>query len=174
MANLSYRMAIRGGWRINNAFGLPVGLRFGSSPEPSGLLNLTDGSGTDQGNQLYRNVFTLAASGSLVIDLRGGTGELDVVGAALSLALVRAIYLELTTTPAAGVAVRLGPAGATNAFQGPWGGVAAANYSTVQRRFLMDAPADGWTVDGTHKILTISNPGAGSVSGVIEIPGVHT
>ena len=62
MANLSYRMAIKGGWRVNNAYGLPVGLRFGASPQPSGLLNLTDGTGTDQANQLYRNPFVIAAA----------------------------------------------------------------------------------------------------------------
>lgn len=174
MANLSYRLALRGGWRVNNAYGLPVGLRFGAAPQPAGVTSFSDGSGPGQAQQIYRNAFTLAAAGTLTIDLRGGGGELDAAGAALSLALVRSLYLGLTTTPAAGVGVRLGPQGVTNAFQGPWGGVAAANYLLIDDWLFLPSPVVGWTVDGTHKILTVNNPGAGSVSGVIEIAGVHT
>lgn len=174
MAGLTWRVQLRGGWRALTAFGTPTGLRFGASPNPPGVVSFGTGAGAGQADTLYRNAFTLAPSASLAIDLKGGTGELDVTGAALTLQLVRALYVEFTTAPAAGVSVRLGPQGATNAWQGPFGGVAAANYLTLQQGVLVPAPVDGWAVDATHKILTLTNPGAGSVSGVIEIPGVHT
>jgi hypothetical protein len=160
---------VNGGWLASNDTGLIASQRFGVSNEPSRDIRLSYGTGSGQINVIYRKAFTLAPTISLDIDFKGGTGELDVLNVALSLAKIRCIDLVITTAPAADVAIRLGPQGQTNGFIGPWKDI--DSYVSVKRRLFLDDIADGWVVDATHKILRINNPSAGSVSGVLEIFG---
>lgn len=156
---------------------LPTGLRFGEAPL-TGLLSLSNGAGGGQADTLYRRDFSLTALGggtdTITVDLRGGSGELDVTGAVLSLQRVRWVYVELTT-PADAKAIRFGPRNVANAWQGWWGGVGASDYTIVP--FILDQadPYDNWpVVDATHKVLSIHNPSAIAVVGTLLVGGIHT
>lgn len=158
-----------GGWVAEGANGLRASGRFGVGAEPSRDIAFVSGTGDNAIDVIYRRAFTITASGNVDIDLTGGWGELDVLNVALDFAKIRAIDVILTTTPASGVSLRVGPQSQSNGFIGPWQDV--DGYDTVRRRWFADNPVAGWTVDGTHKILRLNNPGASSVSGVIEIFG---
>jgi hypothetical protein len=161
----------RGGYVAETAGGLRAAGRFGTTPAPTGSLKWDAG----QIDTLYLNAgFSVAAAGTLSIDLLGGGGELDLTNRALSLAKVLWLYLELSA-PASGAYLKFGPLGVTNAWQGPWGGVAAANYSAVPDKFEQSDPSAVWpVVDATHKVLTLSNPTASAVAGTLLVGGLHT
>lgn len=161
----------QGGYAAVTANSLRAAGRFGTSPAPTGSLKWDAG----QVDTVYLNSgFSIAAAGTLAVDLLGGSGELDVTNRTLSFARVLWIYLELTS-PGTGVYLNLGPLGVTNAWQGPWGGVAATNYCAVPDKFEQSDPSAAWPViDSTHKVLTLSNPTASAVAGTLLLAGLHT
>ena len=153
--------------------GLRYRSRFGSSPTPAGLFQLGDGTGSGQANDVYEKLFTIAAGATLSIDLKGGNGELNAVNQLLAFTVVKGVELILTTAPAAGVSVQIGPQGLTNAAQ-LWFQAATTNFWTqVRDRFAMFDRATGWALDATHKVLGIKNPGAADVSGWVRVIGVR-
>lgn len=173
---LDVRVQRRGGYLVTLG-GLPTGLRFGASPL-IGRLDLASGTGVAQADTLYRKDFSLTAVGmggdTIAVDLVGGAGELDVTGAALSLAKVRWVYVEVTT-PAAGKAIRIGPRNVANAWQGWFGGVGASDYSIVPDILDFCDRYDNWPVVGAStKILSLHNPSAVAAAGVLLVGGVHT
>lgn len=152
---------------------LSASSRFGTAPTPSGSWALTDGTGSAQANQVYESLFTIAAGVTLQIDLKSGAGEKDVLNLALAMTAVKSVEVLLSTTPAAGVSLQLGPQGLANAAQ-LWFQAATANfYDTIRDRFANQDRAVGWALDATHKIVGVKNPGAGSVSGWLRIIGTQ-
>lgn len=145
--------------------------RFGTAPTPSGLFQLTDGTGSGEANQVYEAVLSIATSTTEEIDLKGGNGEEDVLGVALAMTAVKGVELILTTAPATGVSLRFGPQNVTNAAQ-LWFQAATANfYVEVKDRFAMLERHAGWALDATHKVLAIHNPGAATVAAWIRVIG---
>jgi hypothetical protein len=160
-----------GGWKATGTNGVSASLRYGRGVQPSRDLTFTTGTGSNQINVIYRRAFEVLTTANLDIDLKGAAGELDVVNAALNFVKVRAVEILLITPPAVGVSVRVGPQGVTNGWIGPWKDGAA--YDVVRRRFFMDNPVEGWAVGASNKILRIHNPGAATISGIIEIFGTN-
>lgn len=160
---------------VNSATGLNITKRYGETGSPSTTMNYTSGTGSNQANVVYRYDFSLGATTGVNIDLRGGAGELDVTGAALSFTEIRDIEVYISTTQAANVNIRVGPQNETNGWLGPWSVITANGYTVVYRRLYMDFPFDGslTTVDATHKILRLYNPNAGTVAGSIVITGTN-
>lgn len=151
--------------------GLKYSSRFGTSPTPSGLFQLTDGTGSGQANSVFESPLSITAGATELIDLKGGNGEEDVLGAALAMTAVKCVELILTTAPATGVSLRFGPQAATNAAQ-LWFQAATANFwIEVKDRFAMLERHAGWALDATHKVLAIHNPGAATVAAWIRVIG---
>lgn len=120
---------------------------------------LDNGTGANQADKLYADSNTLAASANTDVDLAGSLT--DVLGAALTFAKVKAIFLRAATGNTNNVV--LGGA-ASNAFVGPFG-AAAHTISVSPGGFLGIIAPDsaGWTVTaGTGDLLRIANSGAGS------------
>lgn len=169
-------LQLDGKWSMTDGLPTPVlsaSATFGAgTTPPNGTFNTTTGTGVAQTNAVYKRAITaLAAGANLDIDLLGGTGELDQLNLALAFARVRWLYLEVTT-PGLTTALRIGPQAVANAWQGPWGGVAAGNYAQCAHIFHLTDNYDNWpVVDGTHKIVRINNPGAAAVSGTLLIGG---
>jgi hypothetical protein len=154
------------------AAGLRYRSRFGSSPTPSGLFQLSDGTGSGQANDVYEATFTITPSSTLEIDLKGGNGELNVLNQALAFTAVKGVEVIITTPPASGVSLQLGPQGVTNAAQ-LWFQAATTNFwQEIRDRFAMFDRATGWALDATHKVLAIKNPGLADVSGWIRVIGL--
>jgi hypothetical protein len=135
----------------------------------SKALSLTNGTGADEANAVYIDEFSIAASGSLSIDLNGG-GLTDGLGNALDFTAVKAVLLIADATNTNNVIMGNG----TNPFVGPFGAgthtVAAEPGGIVQ---LATRSAAGWVVTpATADVLKLANSGAGSaVTGTIVIVG---
>ena len=106
------------------------------------------------------------------IDLSGvladGVGNTGLVFAKIKLAVV-ALY-----SPDGTIALRVGPQGVANPWQGPYGGSGATVYKTVKYWDVIDYdPVTGTTVTaGTGDILGIYNPGGVAVDYQILLAGV--
>ena len=149
--------------------------RYGTAPAPDGTLALTGGTGSGQANDVYETAFTLAAGATLLIDLKGGNGERSSLEPAnlLAFTAVKGLELILTTPPAAGVSLLVGPQGAANAAQ-LWFQAASANFwEEVRDRVARFDRAVGWALDATHRVLALKNPGATSVSGWLRVIGTR-
>ncbi len=168
-----YRIRRNGGYTIISSSGLIAPGSFGDSDMPPILDDIAEGTGTGQANQLYKVPFSLLTTASATYDLKGGGGEVDVLGAALAMIEVRKIEIYISTTPASGVGVRFGPQNVTNGWDGPFSVVTATGYVFIPTEFKIKASFTGqWLVGSTTKILKLNNPGAGTVAGVMLVTGV--
>lgn len=132
--------------------------------------SVANGTLIDQANAIYVDYFTIAASGTLAIDLAGTLT--DAHGNAVVFTKVKEILLLADNANTNNLV--LGNGG-VNSFLGPF--AAAANTVTVKpgNRFnATDYSLAGWpVVAGTGDILQIANSAAGtSVSGKIVIVGI--
>lgn len=153
---ISYRR--QGGYSATNPAGLMYSKRFGS--DLRGSFNPQNFA------VLYDEILTATISGPFNIDLFAhSNGELDVLNVPLVFAHVGWIYLELIPGPVTGQVMKIAPAG-SNGFVGPLG-------TGVLIQDALDIPCgvDGFVVDGTHKLLTISNPGTADQQFRIVIGG---
>lgn len=122
-------------------------------------IHLDNGTGANAADRLYADTNTLAASGTVDVDLAGTLT--DALGAALTFARVKAIFIRAAVGNTNNVV--LGGA-ASNQFVGPFG-AAAHTIAVKPGGFLgMVAPdATGWPVTaGTGDLLRIANSGAGT------------
>lgn len=122
-------------------------------------IHLDSGTGLNAADKLYADSNTLAASANVDIDLAGGLT--DALGAALTFARVKALFLRAAVGNSNNVVIG---GAASNQFVGPFG--AAAHTIAVKPGGFMGfvAPdATGWAVTaGTGDLLRIANSGAGS------------
>lgn len=162
---LTAKLPVRGGYAWS-ASGSPL-----TAAEQIALaFTLTDGTGAGQANCVYKKSIDLAATTYLDIDLKGGNGELDVRNTAMAMTAVKAVLLAIDT-PASGTSLRFGPQGRTNAAQ-LWFQADTTNfYDVVLDTLVMRDARAGWTLDNTHKVVSLYNPGAGAVTGTLWIFG---
>jgi hypothetical protein len=140
-----------------------------SLPVAEGLtIDFANGTGLNQGNAVYIDEFSIAASGSLDVDLSGSLT--DRLGNALVFTAIKAVLVIADATNTNNVvvggdanAVLLGFGAAAQSFAVPPGGCMA----------LANPSAAGWTVTaGTGDILQLANSGAGSaVTGTLVVIG---
>ncbi len=169
----------QGLYSVTGSGGRSAALRFGADAGamPSDVFSLTNGTASNQADQIYYYPISLAATTGVSLDLKGGGGELDVLGAALAMVEVRWFYVWISTTPATTVSLRFGPQNITDAWQGPFSALTATYYLTVNRTLEMDSPADGatnWAVGASTKVLRLYNPGAATVAGGLLVAGCKT
>ena len=123
---------------------------------------LTNGSGISQGNQWATLGSTVAASGNWDIDLT----DLDNVYGAVNLSKVKIFLLHLDE-PDGALYVNIGSTVA-NQFDAHHTGV-----QEVWSTYYHENVYDGWTVDGTNKIIRVQNPTASAVALSGWIAGVE-
>jgi hypothetical protein len=129
---------------------------------------LTNGTGANQANAVYIDEFSIAASGTLNIDLSGSL--VDRLGNALVFTAVKAILLIADAANTNNVIYGNG----TNPFVGPFSAGTAtitAKPGTVQ--LLTDFSAAGWPVfAGSADVIKLENSaGSTAVTGTIVIVG---
>lgn len=118
--------------------------------------NLANGTGAGNARYRYHKQYTTGATTNNDLDL---TNLTDDFGVTINFGLIK-WFLVRIVTPATGAKLTIGNSGA-NDFVGWFG--AATHTLEVRDQVFMVNQIDGFTVDGTHKILRIRNPGASSV-----------
>ncbi|MFL6141575.1 MAG: hypothetical protein ACJ72N_06870 [Labedaea sp.] len=144
---------------INSALSAAAGIGVGSVPIASAYgFQWPDGTALGFADRLYQIKPTIAASGTLDVDLAGTLT--DPFGAALTFARIRAFYLKANASNTNNVVIGNG----TNPWLGWFG--AAAHTEIVQPNGLSlhVAPTTaGWPVTAaTADILHFANSGAGT------------
>jgi hypothetical protein len=168
---LQLDIAVTGGYTFGANSRPTASNRFGTSGAPAGVISLADGTGAGQAKQVFEATLSIAATTMQLYDLKGGSGELDVLNVALAMTAVKVVYLEIDT-PASGTSLRFGPQNQTNAAL-LWFQAATANfYQEELGGFLKWDAQAGWALDGTHKVIAIYNPGASTVTGKLWVVGV--
>jgi len=130
--------------------------------------SIANGTGLNQANALYIDDFSIAASGSLSIDL---TSLTDRFGEALTFSKVKEILLIADATNTNDVVYGNG----TNPFVGPLSaGTATITVKPGNVFHVSNYSASGWTVtDTTADTIKLANSGSGSaVTGTIVIVGL--
>ena len=142
--------------------GAAIARTFGRDLLPALDIGLDFGTGSGQANKLYIGKRTIAAATFDNIDLAGSL--VDGLGNTLTFANLK-LALAAIVTPDGTKSLRVGPQGVANAFQGPWGGTAAAVYRTFKNWDLaVYEPVTGFPVTaGTGDIFPVYNPGATSL-----------
>jgi hypothetical protein len=121
----------------------------------------TNGTGNNQANEVFFDERTVATVTADNLDLAGSLT--NPFGETITFATIRLILIAIDA-PDGTKAIRLGPRGVTNAWQGPFGGVAATDYIDSYTWHCLNRPVTGWTVTAaTADILGIYNPSAVSV-----------
>lgn len=122
-------------------------------------FHLDNGTGANAADKLYLDTNTLAASANVDVDLAGSLS--DALGASLSFARVKALFLRARDTNVNNVIIG---GAATNQFVGPFG-AATHTFAVKPGGFLgwIAPDATGWPVTAaTADLLRIANSGAGS------------
>lgn len=143
---------------------------FGSNNFPSLSREYTDGTSDNQFKAYFIDQRALAGSANDDLDLAGGLT--NPFGSTITFTVIKELIVAIDT-PDGSKNLRVGPQGVANAWQGPFGGVAAANYLTIYHHWLMPPyPWTGYTVTaGTGDILRINNPTGSSITYAIFIAG---
>jgi hypothetical protein len=121
-------------------------------------------SGALKCNEWFRDERTVAASTADNLDLAGSLK--NPFGDTITFTYLRVVILAIDA-PDGTKALRFGPRGQANAWQGPFAGTSATDYITVtDSLFLANlSGTNGWPVTaGTGDILGIYNPGTSAVT----------
>lgn len=126
-------------------------------------------------NQFYVGKRTLNAATTENLDLNAASGGLtNRLAQAIQFIKIK-LLLVAVASPDGTKKIRIGPQGVANAWQGPFGGVAAANYLEVPDwGILVNNKWAGHAVTpGTGDLLPVNNPGGSAVDYLILIGGVQ-
>lgn len=123
---------------------------------------LSNGSGVSQANTWATLASTVAASGNWDIDLT----NLDNVFGAVNLSKVKIFLLHLDS-PNGQLYVTVG-SGATNGWN-----LISEGREEVWSTYYHENVYNGWTVDGSHKTVRVTNPTASAVALTGWIVGVE-
>ncbi len=133
------------------------------------MIAFTQGTGADQGNVCYVDKFSIAASGSLSLDLTGGT-LIDRFGNALIFTAIKAILLIADAANVNNLVYGNG----TNPFVGPLSaGTATVTLLPGNEMLVTNRSAAGWSIGvDAADIIKLANSGSGTaVTGTIVIIG---
>lgn len=131
----------------------------------------TVGTGNDQINHWWHDKRSILTTANDDLDLRGGTTS-ENLSLKLDFQTIKLIVIQIVS-PDGSKSLRVGPQAVANAWQGPFGGVAAANYLTTLDSQVFYEPKAGWSVGaGATDILRINNPGGTTVEYYIFIAGI--
>ena len=144
--------------------------KFGALSVPELSISLTYGTTSGKANWAYYASRTVATVTADNLDLSGSLT--DGLGNTISATKLKLLVVAISS-PNGTKALRVGPRGVANTFQGPWGGTGATVYNEVTHWHVGYEPVAGWTITaGTGDILGIYNSSAGSVTYSILMAGV--
>jgi hypothetical protein len=149
-----------------------VTLPLGSGAWGDMKLALAFGTGNLQANNWWADERTVAAGADDPLDLAGVLT--NVFGELLNLTALKLMIILIKD--ADGVKkLQVGPQALAGAIQGPWGGVGATNYTTVDDFGVpVNSPWAGYpVVGGTTDKVQVHNPSAVAVTYRILIAGVQ-
>jgi hypothetical protein len=165
---LTLSLATQGGGSIaDDATDVTQRFAFGGAVLPAVAVELASGTGDNQANKVYLELRTLAAAATDLIDL---TGLTDFQGDALSFAKVKYLFVGIVSADGT-KELRVGPQGATDAFDGFWGGAGATVYDRVWHSQEWKQLVGGVATGGTDKVLAVHNPGGSSVDYALFVAG---
>jgi hypothetical protein len=149
--------------------------RWGGPVLPAALFRLFDGTAAGQANDAAYTAFSVAFGAAFDWDLKGGAGEVNFNGQALSWQTLKCLMV-VVTAPAAGKELRLGPQNRTNAAQLWFSGVDADSYVVARDLYWQSDPNAGWAIGASTKIVSLTNPaGSGDpITGYMIAAGVKT
>lgn len=148
-----------------------------SNPVVASRINvqsLTTGTQSGTGGSLVKECYdfasgtnykTIAASTTLTLDLTSLAS--NPLGETITFTKIKAVYIQHISTSTSSSGIKCFAA-ASNAFQGP---LNTANYVTLlpgEEIYLESYTSGGWTVDGTHKNISIQNL-SGTNSALVRI-----
>lgn len=124
-------------------------------------MRLSAGAGANQANKLFADTRTVAGSANDDLDLFGSL--VDPLGATLSFASIKAIYIRAADANVNELSI--GPA-SSNGFLGPWADASDRVKLKAGELFLITNRAEtGWAVTAsTGDLLRVTNTGSGDVS----------
>jgi hypothetical protein len=131
-----------------------------------------DGTGADQADKLWHDQRTVNAASNDDLDLTALVNSIFGTNVSISFAKVKAVLIVNASTTA-GQLLRVGGAGAGQAFATPFNGSATAVVEVGADSCLMLVnKKDGWTVTPTTgDILRVANAGGSAVTYKIAIIG---
>lgn len=121
--------------------------------------------------KVYCSQQTIAASGNFDLDLNGAT-MYDTLNIAMAWTKLHFLLVSIVA-PNGTKVVRVGPQNLSNANALGFGAVGSTSYLEVRNFLVIENPSlAGFTVDSTHKLVRINNPGADAV--VVNIIAIGT
>jgi hypothetical protein len=129
---------------------------------------VADGTASGQADEAWGLDIPIAGSGSTTIDLQA----LASIQGNKSLQKLKVLHIRNLSTTAADKVV-VGNAG-TNAWTAPFDAATDTVDVFGSSDLFLTNILTGWTVDATHKLLKIANPGGTSITVRVTIAGVKT
>jgi hypothetical protein len=129
-----------------------------------------DGTGADQCDKLWHDERTVAGGANDDLDL--SALAMSLFGSSVTISLEKLKWLVLVNkSTTSGDKLRL-DSSATNGFTGLFGDSATSKFEIgADSPLLVGRKRDGWTVDATHKVLRIHNPGGTAITYRIALAG---
>jgi len=141
--------------------------QLGQNSMPPLVKTYTTGTGTDQANKMFVNVYTIAGTTNQDLDLAGSL--IDDQGNTLTFAAIKEI-LVIINSPDGTKKLEIGPAAVANAFIGPFADV--SDKLTFFDHIRLSHPYAGWTVTaGTGDIMRLRNSSATALDATVIIVG---
>jgi hypothetical protein len=129
--------------------------------------NIANGTAANQANVQWHDTRSLNTTTSETLDLTALVG-----GAFGNVNLAKAKYVKIeVVTTTTGYRLLVG-GGSTTPFTACFADPSDILRIDAGGVWYLDSPVDGWTVDSTHKLLTIENPSGGTIQYKIWIAGV--
>ena len=126
-----------------------------------------NGTGANQVQQMWSDERTLTTTTSETLDLSALAGG---AFGTVNFSKIKEIIIQVTTATS-GFRLLVG-GGSTNPFTAFVLDPSDKIYVGAGGQVHLSNPVDGYTVDGTHKILTLENPSGGSLTYKITLIGV--
>ncbi len=145
---------------ISAALSSTIGLSAVAAPVAvNNLLELANGTGADQANQVFSDQRTLAASATENLDLAGALT--DAFGGTVAFTKIKALMIKAAAGNTNNVVVG---GAASNGFVSPFGGATHTVSVPPGGTLLLTAPdATGFAVTaGTADLLKVANGGGGT------------
>jgi len=154
-------------WAFTDALDLATVRNAGTL---SHQTSLATGTAADKADRIWHDSRTVNAGANDDLDLTALTMSLFGSTVTITLAKLKGIYLVNLNT-VAGDVLRF-DSSVTNGHTGAFGGSNTAKVECGEDDCLkIGNKKSGWTVDGTHKVLRITNPGSNNINYKIALFG---
>lgn len=134
---------------------------------PAGRISFADGSDVGEVNRIAVIDFSILTTATLTINLQ--SGQTDVLGRSLVLTKLKFVYMELDAANTGDI--YFGPQNVADSAELWFDGVDAGARMRVKQHMLISDPT-GYTIDATHKNISITNSTLATIDGKLVLGGV--